>query len=54
MSALGQKQTLQRLLAMSALSPKTEAGFQVDRLETGYMRGPKPMTFIYEGSARPM
>jgi ubiquinone/menaquinone biosynthesis C-methylase UbiE len=30
-----------------------EAGFQFDRLETGYMRGPKPMTFMYEGSARP-
>jgi ubiquinone/menaquinone biosynthesis C-methylase UbiE len=28
-------------------------GFQFDRLETGYMRGPKPMTFMYEGSARP-
>jgi ubiquinone/menaquinone biosynthesis C-methylase UbiE len=30
-----------------------EAGFRFDRLETGYMRGPKPMTFMYEGSARP-
>ncbi|HEY2527464.1 MAG TPA: class I SAM-dependent methyltransferase [Xanthobacteraceae bacterium] len=29
------------------------AGFKVDRLETGYMRGPKPMAFMYEGSARP-
>ena len=29
------------------------AGFRFDRLETGYMRGPKPMTFMYEGSARP-
>jgi ubiquinone/menaquinone biosynthesis C-methylase UbiE len=29
------------------------AGFQFDRLETGYMRGPKPMTFMYEGSACP-
>jgi len=28
------------------------AGFQVDRLETGYMRGPKPLTFMYEGHAR--
>jgi ubiquinone/menaquinone biosynthesis C-methylase UbiE len=28
------------------------AGFQFDRLRTGYMRGPKPMTFMYEGSAR--
>jgi len=30
-----------------------DAGFQFDRLETGYMRGPKPMTFMYQGSARP-
>ena len=30
------------------------AGFQFGRFETGYMRGPKPMTFMYEGSARPM
>jgi ubiquinone/menaquinone biosynthesis C-methylase UbiE len=30
------------------------AGFQFNHLETGYMRGPKPMTFMYEGSARPM
>jgi ubiquinone/menaquinone biosynthesis C-methylase UbiE len=30
-----------------------DAGFQFDRLETGYMRGPKPLTFMYEGSARP-
>lgn len=29
------------------------AGFKIDRLETGYMPGLKPMTFIYEGSARP-
>ncbi len=29
------------------------AGFQIDRVETGYMSGPKPMTFMYEGSARP-
>jgi ubiquinone/menaquinone biosynthesis C-methylase UbiE len=29
------------------------AGFQLERLDTGYMRGPKPMTFMYEGSARP-
>ena len=28
-------------------------GFQFERLETGYMPGPKPMTFMYEGSARP-
>jgi ubiquinone/menaquinone biosynthesis C-methylase UbiE len=29
------------------------AGFRIDRLETGYMPGLKPMTFMYEGSARP-
>jgi ubiquinone/menaquinone biosynthesis C-methylase UbiE len=29
------------------------AGFRIDRVETGYMPGPKPMTFMYEGSARP-
>ncbi|WP_018238400.1 class I SAM-dependent methyltransferase [Ensifer sp. BR816] len=29
-------------------------GFRIDRIETGYMRGPKPMTFMYEGSARPI
>ena len=28
-------------------------GFRVDRVDLGYMPGPKPMTFIYEGSARP-
>lgn len=30
-----------------------QAGFRIDRLETGYMPGLKPMTFMYEGSARP-
>ena len=30
-----------------------DASFQFERFETGYMRGPKPMTFMYEGSARP-
>ena len=30
------------------------AGFDVARLETGYMKGPKPMAFIYEGDARPI
>jgi ubiquinone/menaquinone biosynthesis C-methylase UbiE len=30
-----------------------DAAFRFDRFETGYMRGPKPLTFIYEGSARP-
>jgi ubiquinone/menaquinone biosynthesis C-methylase UbiE len=29
------------------------AGFQIERLDTGYMKGPKPMTFMYEGAARP-
>jgi ubiquinone/menaquinone biosynthesis C-methylase UbiE len=29
------------------------SGFQIERLDTGYMPGPKPMTFMYEGSARP-
>jgi ubiquinone/menaquinone biosynthesis C-methylase UbiE len=28
------------------------AGFRFDRLHTAYMPGPKPMSFIYEGSAR--
>lgn len=28
-------------------------GFRFERIETGYMRGPKPMTFMYDGSARP-
>ena len=27
------------------------AGFQVERIQTGYMPGVKPMTFMYEGSA---
>lgn len=30
-----------------------DAGFGIERLETGYMKGPKPMTFMSEGSARP-
>ena len=29
-----------------------EAGFRVEQLRTGYMKGPKPMTFMYEGVAR--
>lgn len=29
------------------------AGFRPDRLETGYMKGPKPITFMYEGCAKP-
>jgi ubiquinone/menaquinone biosynthesis C-methylase UbiE len=27
------------------------AGFQINTLDTGYMKGPKPWTFMYEGSA---
>ena len=30
-----------------------DAGFRFERIDTGYMLGPKPMTFMYEGSARP-
>lgn len=30
-----------------------ESGFHISQIETGYMRGPRPMTFMYEGSARP-
>ena len=29
------------------------AGFRIERLDKGYMQGPRPMTFMYEGSARP-
>ncbi|MFC3284960.1 class I SAM-dependent methyltransferase [Litchfieldella rifensis] len=28
-------------------------GFDMAQIETGYMKGPKPMTFLYEGRARP-
>jgi len=28
------------------------AGFSVERLETAYARGPRPMTYFYEGQAR--
>jgi ubiquinone/menaquinone biosynthesis C-methylase UbiE len=28
-------------------------GFRLTQLETGYMQGPKPMAFLYQGSARP-
>lgn len=28
------------------------AGFRIERMDTGYMRGPKPMTFMYAGCAR--
>jgi ubiquinone/menaquinone biosynthesis C-methylase UbiE len=30
------------------------AGFRIDGLETGYLKGPRPMTFVYSGSARPI
>ena len=29
-----------------------EAGFEISQLATGYMPGPKPMTYMYEGCAR--
>ena len=29
------------------------AGFRVERLDAAYMRGPNPLTWMYEGSARP-
>lgn len=29
------------------------AGFKIVRLDAGYAKGPKPMTFFYEGSAAP-
>lgn len=28
-----------------------EAGFSIEQLETGYIKGPRPMTFLYEGFA---
>jgi hypothetical protein len=28
------------------------SGFRVEHVATGYMKGPKPMTFMFEGSAR--
>jgi ubiquinone/menaquinone biosynthesis C-methylase UbiE len=31
----------------------SEAGFRVERLQTGYIPGPKIMTFMYEGAASP-
>jgi ubiquinone/menaquinone biosynthesis C-methylase UbiE len=31
-----------------------DSGFRIERVETGYMKGPKPMTFMYEGKAIPM
>lgn len=29
------------------------AGFSISHLDKGYMQGPRPMTFMYEGAARP-
>ena len=29
-----------------------ETGFRLERVATGYMKGPRPMTFMYEGAAR--
>lgn len=29
------------------------AGFKIDKLQTGYIPGPRPMTFFYEGGALP-
>jgi ubiquinone/menaquinone biosynthesis C-methylase UbiE len=31
----------------------SDAGFRIERLETGYIPGPRIMTFLYEGAARP-
>jgi len=28
-----------------------EAGFRIEKLDTGYLRGPRPLTFMYEGVA---
>jgi ubiquinone/menaquinone biosynthesis C-methylase UbiE len=28
-----------------------EAGFNITRMEQGYMKGPKPMTYLYKGTA---
>jgi ubiquinone/menaquinone biosynthesis C-methylase UbiE len=29
-------------------------GFNIARLDTGYMKGPKPLTYLYEGRALPL
>jgi ubiquinone/menaquinone biosynthesis C-methylase UbiE len=31
-----------------------DAGFHIPHIQTGYMRGPKPITFMYEGYAQPV
>jgi ubiquinone/menaquinone biosynthesis C-methylase UbiE len=28
-----------------------DSGFRIEQMKMGYMKGPKPMTFMYEGSA---
>ncbi len=30
-----------------------EAGLRISRIETGYVRGPKPLSYLYRGLARP-
>lgn len=30
------------------------AGFAIPQIDTGYMKGPRPMTFMYEGRATPL
>ena len=32
----------------------SSAGFRLTKLETGYTKSPKPMTFMYEGEAYPL
>ncbi len=29
-----------------------DAGWQIEKIDTGYLRGPNPATYMYEGSAR--
>ena len=31
----------------------SDAGFRIEGLKTGYIPGPRIMTFLYEGTARP-
>lgn len=31
-----------------------QSGFRIERIETGYMKGPRPMTFMYQGKALTM
>jgi len=28
-------------------------GFRIDKIRAGYMKGPRPMTFMYQGGAAP-